>query len=88
MQVAIFAFAAWAGSARGGVIAGLSVCGLVMASTSSAATLMQARFLLPHCFTLVNFSFKWSDIGCTCGSLTALFSRCMSMFNFRVMYMH
>ncbi|BDA49724.1 probable metal-nicotianamine transporter YSL6 [Coccomyxa sp. Obi] len=39
--VAIFAFAAWAGTAHGGVIAGLSVCGLVMASTSSAATLMQ-----------------------------------------------
>ncbi len=47
VQVAIFAFAAWAGSAHGGVIAGLSVCGLVMASTSSAATLMQVRPLWP-----------------------------------------
>ncbi|EIE18748.1 OPT superfamily oligopeptide transporter [Coccomyxa subellipsoidea C-169] len=39
--VAIFAFAAWTGSQNGGVIAALAVCGLVMASTSSAALLMQ-----------------------------------------------
>lgn len=57
-QVAIFAFAAWAGGANGGVIAALSVCGLVMASTSSAATLMQACALL--------FSHKVKAHCCTC----------------------
>jgi hypothetical protein len=41
----MFAFAQWAGGANGGVIAGLAVSGLVMASTSSAATLMQASGL-------------------------------------------
>ena len=44
-QVTIFAFAAWAGAGNGGVIAGLGVCGFVMASTSSAATLMQVQQL-------------------------------------------
>lgn len=43
LQVAIFAFAVWAGSDSGGVIAGLAVAGFVMAATSSAGTLMQAR---------------------------------------------
>ena len=42
-QVVIFAFAAWAGTANGGVIAGLGISGFVMASTSSAATLMQVH---------------------------------------------
>ena len=37
----IFAFAAWATTAGGGVIAGLAISGFVMASTSSAASLMQ-----------------------------------------------
>jgi len=44
LQVAIFAFAVWAGTDSGGVIAGLAVAGFVMAATSSAGTLMQASF--------------------------------------------
>ena len=43
LQVAIFVFAVWSGTNNGGVIAGLAVAGFVMAATSSAGTLMQAR---------------------------------------------
>lgn len=43
LQVAIFVFAVWSGTTNGGVIAGLAVAGFVMAATSSAGTLMQAR---------------------------------------------
>lgn len=40
-KLCIFIFAAWAGTANGGVIAGLSMCGVVLAGTSQASTLMQ-----------------------------------------------
>lgn len=43
-QVAIFIIAIWSGAVGGGVISGLAVGGFVMAATSSAGTLMQARF--------------------------------------------
>ena len=47
-QVCIFAFAAWATTTGGGVIAGLAISGFVMASTSSAASLMQVLVLAAH----------------------------------------
>jgi OPT family oligopeptide transporter len=40
-QFAIFIFSAWAGTANGGVIAGLAICGVVVAAVSQAAVLMQ-----------------------------------------------
>ena len=40
-QFAIFIFAAWAGTSNGGVIAGLAICGVVVAAVSQAAVLMQ-----------------------------------------------
>lgn len=40
-KLCIFIFAAWAGTANGGVIAGLGMCGVVLAGTSQASTLMQ-----------------------------------------------
>jgi hypothetical protein len=42
-QFAIFIFSAWAGTANGGVIAGLAICGVVVAAVSQAAVLMQVR---------------------------------------------
>ena len=47
-QFAIFIFAAWAGTSNGGVIAGLAVCGVVVAAVSQAAVLMQ---VWPSCGT-------------------------------------
>ena len=41
-KLCIFIFAAWAGTKSGGVIAGLGMCGVILASTSQAANLMQA----------------------------------------------
>ena len=40
-KLCIFIFAAWAGTANQGVIAGLGMCGVVLAATSQAASLMQ-----------------------------------------------
>ena len=40
-KLCIFIFAAWAGTANQGVIAGLGMCGVVLAATSQAANLMQ-----------------------------------------------
>jgi hypothetical protein len=37
----IFIFAAWAGTSGNGVLVGLVVCGIILATTSQAATLMQ-----------------------------------------------
>jgi len=42
-KLAILIFAAWAGTSGGGVIAGLGICGVVVAATSQAAVLMQVR---------------------------------------------
>ena len=42
-KLAILIFSAWAGTSGGGVIAGLGICGVVVAATSQAAVLMQAR---------------------------------------------
>ena len=42
-KLAILIFSAWAGTAGGGVIAGLGICGVVVAATSQAAVLMQVR---------------------------------------------
>lgn len=39
-KLALFVFAAWAGAAGNGVIVGLGICGVVLAATTSAATLM------------------------------------------------
>ena len=40
-KLCIFIFAAWAGTANQGVIAGLGMCGVILAATSQAASLMQ-----------------------------------------------
>lgn len=40
-QFAILIFSAWAGTGRAGVIAGLAICGVVVAAVSQAAVLMQ-----------------------------------------------
>lgn len=40
-KLCIFIFAAWAGVAGGGCIAGLGMCGVILAATSQAASLMQ-----------------------------------------------
>ena len=40
-KLAILIFSAWAGTSGGGVIAGLGICGVVVAATSQAAVLMQ-----------------------------------------------
>ena len=42
-KLAILIFSAWAGTSGGGVIAGLGICGVVVAATSQAAVLMQVR---------------------------------------------
>jgi hypothetical protein len=41
-KLCIFIFAAWAGTSGQGAIAGLGICGVVLAATSQAASLMQA----------------------------------------------
>ncbi len=46
-KLCIFIFAAWAGTANEGVIAGLGMCGVILAATSQAASLMQVRHALP-----------------------------------------
>ena len=40
-KLCIFIFAAWAGTANEGVIAGLGMCGVILSATSQAASLMQ-----------------------------------------------
>jgi len=47
-KLAIFGFAAWAGLQHGGVVAGLAMAGVVLAATSTSATLMQARAVGAH----------------------------------------
>lgn len=42
-KLCIFIFAAWAGTSSGGVIAGLGMCGVILAATSQACSLMQVR---------------------------------------------
>jgi hypothetical protein len=52
-QFAIFIFAAWAGTSNGGVIAGLAICGVVVAAVSQAAVLMQVGSRPACCLRLV-----------------------------------
>jgi len=40
-KLALFIFAAWAGTAGNGVIVGCAIAGVVMVSTTNAAVLMQ-----------------------------------------------
>lgn len=42
-KLAIFLFAAWAGVQGGGVVVGLAMAGVLLAATSTAASLMQVR---------------------------------------------
>ena len=42
-KLCIFIFAAWAGTANEGVIAGLGMCGVILSATSQAASLMQVQ---------------------------------------------
>ena len=60
LQVAIFVFAVWSGTSNGGVIAGLAVAGFVMAATSSAGTLMQARAL--QCTEKSHLLLEWQSL--------------------------
>ena len=46
-KLCIFIFAAWAGTANQGVIAGLGMCGVILSATSQAASLMQVRLIDP-----------------------------------------
>ena len=47
-KIGIFAFAAWAGAQNGGVIAGLSVCGIFLSVTAAAAGALRSA-VTPAC---------------------------------------
>ena len=77
LQVIIFVFAVWTGTANGGVIAGLAVAGFVMAATSSAGTLMQVHALLPP--WILSFGSTISTLWVACVSSQALHVSCLSL---------
>ncbi|KAF5836148.1 OPT oligopeptide transporter protein-domain-containing protein [Dunaliella salina] len=72
-KLAIFAFAAWASLNNGGVIAGLAMAGVVLAATSTSATLMQdfRTGFIVLCAPKAMFAAQL--VGALCGALLAPF---------------
>eukprot|EP00983_Pelagomonas_calceolata_P126240 1161286-Pelagomonas_calceolata.AAC.8 len=75
-KLAIFAFAAWASLQSGGVIAGLAMAGVVLAATSTSATLMQLWYRCGGVVVVCTDVLLWYG----CGGVVVVFtdSECRS----------
>jgi hypothetical protein len=61
-QIALFAFAGWAGPDGNGIISGLGLCGIVLTICSVAAMMVQVR--LGHCCASQGLPAQPAQRGC------------------------